>query len=285
MSMRAWVAAAACALLPVVPALSWANLPEKFDPAEFAEPNQCPATLFTFAEGKCKPVAAEVRKLKGDACTAAGFVTAANGECSIPNEFKAPAPSCKAIAGRKATITGTDASARCSYENSVATSALGDYISDCFKVRAVPEGSGLVEGETYFVSGQRDADKDDKELSLLRGEISVLPLGCRSKKGPLLTARASQLIEGGASRYGYSYGFLTMPYKYFPKEKSFLVNAPIGAYLGWRAGQAGSGFTVAGALTLSSVKADVVDPKQLDANGNPPSPAQRTLQPCPPPSG
>jgi hypothetical protein len=80
---------------------------------------------------------------------------------------------------------------------------------------------------------------------------------------------ASQMNAVGATRFGYAYGFLTMPYKYFPSEKSFQVNVPIGAYMGWRWGAAGSGQTLAAAVTLSTVKANTVDPNTLDASGKP----------------
>lgn len=248
-----------------------ANLPAKFDPAEYAKPNQCPS-MFTFAAGKCEVTKTEVEKLDAAACKAAGFTPPADpagGKCMVPTGFKSPAPECKAIAGRQASIVGSGDTARCNYESTIATSAVGDYISDCFEINAVPAGSEVQKNETYFVSGQRELDDDDTELTLVRGKVNWVPLGCRAKGGPVVKLRASQLIEAGASRYGYSFGFLTMPYKYFPKEKGFVVNAPIGGYLGWRAGQAGSGYTVAAALTLSSVKADIVDPNTLDANGKP----------------
>lgn len=83
------------------------------------------------------------------------------------------------------------------------------------------------------------------------------------------TVSAAALMEAGALRSGYAFGLLTMPYKYYPGEKSFVAGVPIGAYLGWRNGVAGSGSTFAAALTLGQVKADTVDPAQKDANGKP----------------
>jgi len=77
------------------------------------------------------------------------------------------------------------------------------------------------------------------------------------------------MMSTGAGRYGWAYGALTMPYKYYPSDKSFVAGVPIGAYLGWRMGRAGSGVTLAGALTLSQVKAETVDPKVLDGDGKP----------------
>jgi hypothetical protein len=147
-------------------------------------------------------------------------------------------------------------------------SAPGDYVSDCFEIAAAPPGTTLKKDETYFVSGQKEIANDDRELTLVKGRIKWF-FGCKPVGDPVQRIAASRLIESGAYRRGWAYGALTMPYKYFPGEKSFVVNAPIGAYLGWRDGQAGSGRTYALAVTLSSVKANVVDPNLLDAAGKP----------------
>ncbi len=151
--------------------------------------------------------------------------------------------------------------------------AAGDYIGDCFVVKVVPQGTALKSGQNYYVSGQKNLDDDDRELTLLEGSMRYIaawpPLNCRPTGGSEHKVKASDLIEAGASRQGYTDGLLTMPYKYFPNEKSFVINAPVGGYLGWRDGLAGSGRTVAVALTLSSVSANTVDPNQPDSAGKP----------------
>jgi hypothetical protein len=240
-----------------------------FVPADFAKPNQCPAHFdYQPADGSCKGIKDEIAALKGDLCAGDGVRADKNGLCVAVDP--APAPQCKAIAGRSAKISGAGARAQCSYEATLAISGLGDYVGDCFATPIAPAGSGLKAGGHYLVTGQQDAGDKDRELTIVDGtDPHWYKLGCKAaQSGSVHRVLASGLIESGAKRKGYAYGFLTMPYKYFPSDKSFETGVPIGGYLGWRSGQAGSGKTVAAAVTLGSVKANTVDPNQRDAAGN-----------------
>ena len=145
-----------------------------------------------------------------------------------------------------------------------ASSGAGDYIGDCLSI-SNPAGVQPPSGN-YFVSTQANLPSGDRNLTLLKARDDGWPLTCKpdgtSPAKPIVVA-ASQLMAAGATRTGWTYGALTMPYKYYPGTKTFSANAPIGAYVGLRRGQAGSGHTYAFALTLSSVKADTIDPKTL----------------------
>ncbi len=242
---------------------------ETFVPADFAKPSACPAHFeYQAADGSCKALKDEIATLKSDACAGDGvLVDKATGKCVSTDP--APAPLCKPIAGRSAKISGAGAKAACSYEATLAASGRGDYVGDCFETPITPSGMGLKAGRHYLVTGQKSADDDDRELTLVDASPSAwYRLGCEAVKGgAIYRGRASGLIEAGAVRQGYAYGFLTMPYRYFPGDKSFVTGVPIGGYIGWRAGQAGSGRTVAAAVTLGSVKANTVDPTRFAADG------------------
>jgi hypothetical protein len=257
---------------------SAAQSQDKLEPSQLVKPSVCP-THYEFKNDACTAKPEEVTKPTKETCEAAGFILTGSGTAAKcePGAGAPPNPECKALPGFVGKVSGTGAKATCSYARTVSVSAKGDYIGDCFKIKGRPAGTNLIPGNTYFVSGQRDIDKEDRDLTLVPGEVWLLPrltqfvptFGCQATAGEQERVAASKLIEAGASRMGYAYGFLTMPYKYFPSEKSFVANVPIGGYLGWRYGQAGSGTTAAVAVTLSTVKADTVDPATLDAQGKP----------------
>ncbi len=263
---------------------AYAGIPESFNPSEYLSPT-CPSFFefkaFEAAEAKDGGTC-HVKDLSGLTeadCKAAGFIFQ-DGAC-VQGENK-PDPQCKPIPGFESTITGRAAEVKCSYERKIIASAPGDYIGDCFHVKVVPPGTSLKSDTFYLVTGQSNLETG-QELTVVRGELQglgakwfgdyplfIIGLGCKpAVDGEQHKVAPAKLIEAGASRRGYAYGFLTMPYKYFPSEKSFLVNVPIGGYFGWRWGQAGSGVTTAIAVTLSSVKANTVDPNTLDAEGKP----------------
>ena len=243
---------------------------EKIVPAELIQPSVCP-DYYTFENKKCTAKPEDVPNPTAENCQAVGFELGKKDTAAscVDVKKKVVSPECKPLAGYVAKISGTGATATCSYESALATSSLGDYLGDCFRIAAVPAGTTMKEGNDYAVTAQRDLGGVDKNLTLVPGQNDWLPFGCKALRGPEVKVNASTLIEAGATRHGYAYGFLTMPYKYFPGEKSFQVNVPIGGYVGWRRGQAGSGVTTAFAVTLSSVKANTVDPKTLDAAGKP----------------
>lgn len=197
------------------------------------------------------------------ACLAAGTARAAN---ETPDTAKPADEQCDP------PLVFDKAAGACAPPAGTAASARGDYEGDCFRIVAAPRRSGLKSGEIYAVSRQ-EVQGSDKKLSLVKGELSYLPTpwtwGCRATEGPVRTVNASVLERHAARREGWAYGALTMPYKYFPHDNSFVAGLPIGGYLGWRWGALASGSTIAAALTLSQVKADTLDPKTLDSDGKP----------------
>jgi hypothetical protein len=247
---------------------------EKINPGDLDKPTVCPA-FFKFDKGACVALPGDVPNPDKDTCPAAGFELGkkANNEptCVAVAGAPVPKPECNPLPGFAGKIKDSGKEVRCVYEATLPVSAPGDYLGDCFKIKAVPTGTSLAPGRDYFVSAQRELPGDDRDLTLVPGHNGSFPLGCKAVGGPQHRVNASTLVEAGASRHGYAYGFLTMPYKYFPGQKSFQVNVPIGGYLGWRRGQAGSGVTTAFAVTLSSVKANTVDPKTIDPTTNKPA--------------
>ncbi len=151
----------------------------------------------------------------------------------------------------------------------LAQSALGSFVGDCFQL-VESDGSEA----TYAVTQQEPAGGDMK-LTLVQGSVSLVPVpgkfGCKPAVmiGDPTNKTHGELMKRGARRYGWAYGALTMPYKYYTGSKGFQAGVPIGGYLGYRVGQMGSGYTAAVALTLSQVKADTLDPDTLDAEGRP----------------
>lgn len=284
MSRMSTIAAGLAAAMPWLTALpaNAAALPDKFNPAEFAKPKVCNDHYkLDAANGLCKPPAeAELATLGEAACKAASFTYDSTAKACKPGSATAVAAQCQPISGMKSKLAaGGTKDAACTYDNAVAASAASDYIGDCFRITTVPSNSGLQAGRQYFVSGQRNVTETDRELTLTEGGLSLwrrgawIPTwGCKptgDASSATYTVSAAALMEAGAYRSGYTWGLLTMPYKYYPGEKSFVAGLPIGAYLGWRNGVAGSGSTVAAALTLGQVKADTVDPSKPDANGKP----------------
>jgi hypothetical protein len=248
--MRQFLAPVLLAWVLCAPAAQ-AQIADSIKPADYAEPNTCPAGYDPIAAEKvCRLNAQAAEALTESACLASGFKFEAN-KCSTAGS-KPPALSCKPLPGFEARIDN----GKCDYRKVVPTSTAGQFMGDCLKVLSPPAGSGLVANGMYAVTDQDPVAGGDKMLTLLPGEVTLFPtIGCQQRSGVKVKQLASDLVNV-SNRYGYTWGLLTMPYKYFPKQKSFISGAPIGAYIGWRAGQASSGFTFAAAATLGSVKAD-----------------------------
>jgi hypothetical protein len=245
----------------------WAQTPDTLVPADYAAP-VCLGDLYAPYDAKnnvCTFSETKVAALDEKACADAGFKPNDKKVCTV-GDAKAVKPVCKALP----SYDSSHKEGKCTYTKALARSSPGDYLGDCFKIVAVPEGTDFKPGMVYAVTDQKvtGAGGTDRELTLAEGKISKVPLGCRAEQGPLRTVLASTLVATGAWRHGYTYGFLTMPFKYFPSERGFTSQAPIGGYLGWRRGQAGSGYTLAGAFTVGSVKANTVDPKTKEADGS-----------------
>jgi hypothetical protein len=261
---RAGLAGVLAALLAPLPV----HAVDAHVPADYAKPVECPAHYdLVEATGTCKARDTEIRALAQGQCSGEGLRLTNENKCA-PTEA-APSPQCKAWSGRKSRVSGSGSKAFCVYEPTLAVSGLGDYIGDCFEITGAPPGNGLQSKGIYLVTGQGEAESNDRELTLVDARSDWYYLGCEAVPGSKHKTMASSLMESGALRSGYAYGFLTMPYKYYPGAKSFVTGVPIGGYLGWRNGKAGSGRTLAAAVTLSNVKANTVDPKVLDADGKP----------------
>lgn len=243
--------------------------PDTLDLAKLADP-QCD-TPFAFRKpsGNCSlPENVSPSSLKLEQCQNVPGLKVVNGKCEVvPGEVRGPM--CRS--GLSGLVYDTQDKVCKAVVNSN-VSARGDYEGDCFRIVAEPPDSGLKSKEVYAVTHQ-EVDGSDKRLYLVQGDLSYWPSpwswGCRARLGPVKIVNASVLERHAARREGWAYGALTMPYKYFPHDKSFVAGLPIGGFLGWRWGALASGSTLAVALTLSQVKADTLDPKTLDGDGKP----------------
>jgi hypothetical protein len=249
MTQPAW----ACTVLLFSMSTATAQLPETLEPGKYGKPSVCPTGYdFVDATSPCRLNDGIVMALKLEECGRAGFKFE-NGKCSAQGT-KAPSPECAYLPGYTPKVEA----GACSYKKQVPTSAPGQFVNDCLVILSPPAGSGLVMGGKYAVTEQVAQTGDDSLLSLAPGEIDYFPLHCKQLPGAITKVLASDLL-GATRRYGYTWGVLSMPYKWFPKQKAFVTGAPIGAYVGWREAQAASGTTYAVAATLSSVKADTFE--------------------------
>ena len=223
----------------------------------------CP-THFDFEGGLCVAKEAEVKALGADKCNVAG-VAFIDGKCHVVKN-QAPAPKCGDTAPPSIFDAGLKA---CVVSDDRPRSSLGDYVGDCFRIRALPDPSPirgvLTQGKTYLVVSQRAEGESDKVLRLaeteeLRGLNANASFNCRSKeKGKEYDLKASDLIAVGADRSGWTYGVLALPYKFHTDDKSFGSSVSIGPYFGRRWGVPGSAYTLAVAATIGTVKGEIRD--------------------------
>ncbi len=230
-----------------------------FNPATYAVP-QCPTNFDKQADGTCKANPAGIGKLTQDGCTNVNGIKWDDSTKKCVASTPAPSAQCLPYGSDKATLTN----GACTYTKTTATSAAGDYVGDCFKIVTNIAGSNLTPGSWYMTEAQKNLDSGDRTLAIADADKKMLWICSPTPGGTSHEIAASKLIDAGAVRTGYTWGVLTMPYKYYPRLKKFDVNAPVGGYFGYRTGQAGSGLTMAAALTLSSVKADSVDPNTIE---------------------
>jgi hypothetical protein len=140
-----------------------------------------------------------------------------------------------------------------------ASSARGDYIGDCFKIIATPaEPAPKLPSGTYWQVQSQSDDKNDPELTIVSA-TSTARYFCSPKGDPVQKVKASVMTEIGAERLGWTYGMLTLPFKYYAHDKSFASAGSLGPYVGRRSGAAGSAITFAGTLAIGSVKGEVKD--------------------------
>lgn len=271
---RAWPWRAVSGAVGMVGMVGWAQaqtLPTK--PADYAEANHCGASgHFVFdGQGACV-AAAGVKDLKDAECRAAGFQlrTVAGVTGCDPGTQSPPAPVCRAWPGH---VGKAEPNGQCIYTVDKPRSSPGDFVGDCFRIKASPSGTDLGVDKYYQVTRQED-QADDRLLTLVEGGLNLLPVpfhfGCYTLAGgKTREVLASTLSDHGASRFGWAYGALVMPYKYYSSTRSFVAGIPLGGYLGWRLGQTGSGIMLAAALTLSQVQAETLDPDAVDEQGQP----------------
>lgn len=239
------------------------------DPATLKAPT-CEAPLqFNEADGVCGLAeGAKASDFTEQTCPKVSGFEVRNQVCEF-EPSKARAPTCS---NSVSNLRYNAQSKSCEMVVGQPTSSPGDYVGDCFRIKAEPSGSGMKAGQVYMVTGQEVGGEDgaDRTLKLVDGKLNLWPFpvlfGCVAQQGGrTYQASSGLLMEHGASRYGWAFGALAMPYKYYPSAKRFTAGLPIGAYLGWRRGVAGSGNTIAVAVTLSQVRADLVT---KDAQGN-----------------
>lgn len=227
----------------------------------------CEPATFNDKTGKCEP-ATNMGPFTKETCPKVSGFGVVDGKC-VFNVAEAK-PRCDPTL----TLSYDAESRKCVLLKGTPTSSPGAYVGDCFEIKSVPAGSSLQTGSTYVATWQRREGEDDRMLSLVDATLSLWPVpgifGCRATTGGTKhEIAASNLVTHGALRHGWAFGALAMPYKYYRSTKEFQVGVPIGAYLGYRLGQAGSGYTLAGAFTVSQVKANTIDPDTLNAQGEP----------------
>jgi hypothetical protein len=265
-AMRITISVVSLAALLAMP-LTARAAPESFNPEEYATPKTC-ASGFEYASGGTCEIAAALKASEAD-CNKVDELEFSGGVCKVKSDKKKPDPTCKPLEGYKATIKN----AKCQYTKSTPVSALSDYLGDCFRISVVPPGTGLESERNYLTTGQgpKSVDSQDRMLTLVEAERSFGSLRagiCSPKnKGKQFTGvPSSALALAGAYRTGWAYGALTMPYKYYPGEKSFVSGAPLGLYAGVRFGETGSAVTFAAAFTLGVVTGETGETK-TDAQG------------------
>jgi hypothetical protein len=264
---------------------AFAVTPDKFNPADYTTPI-CLAPLYVLvaADQTCAPVPEAINKLgQADCEKNEGFVftpavagkPASGAEPEVKKvdqsckagTAKAPAPVCKLLPTYDSAIKDK----QCVYTKAAATSITGNYVGDCIRIDGVPDGMDVNTGDHFVVTAQREiGDKSDKMLTVLRADkrellwLTGMTFTCKSRGGKPQELSAEALLDKGARRYGWAFGALALPYKYFRKESAFVTGIPVGLYTGYRWGAIGSGFTFAMGATVGSVKADTVE---RDASG------------------
>lgn len=208
----------------------------------------------------CVPTAA-FEQLSGDGCTdQKGKVVA--GQCVAPAADERPKPHC-------GDVRFKFSDGKCYLDDSTPRSATGDYVGDCFTIRAVNSAIRGVDlaplpGKDYrvvLVAGQKDiSDGKDRELKVVDADLYGGILWCLAKTGAdVKTLKASELIDSGASRRGWVFGVMMVPFKYYKDGGSRTGNLSVGPYAGWRYERNGSGFTLAASAALSSIQGETRD--------------------------
>jgi hypothetical protein len=214
----------------------------------------CPEP-YKFADGKCS---VDPGKLDATTCKGKGLAWSATPPLCVAASDQAPSPVC----APSAIPSEFDVDLKqCVAKDVTPVSSLGDYMGDCFRIRALPAPppTGLVAGHTYEVLHQRAEGESDRILRLADANGSGM-WSCGAQTGAVLfEIKASDLVATGADRAGWTYGVLALPYKLHSDDRSFGSGVSIGPYFGRRWGTPGSAYTFALAATIGSVKGEVKD--------------------------
>lgn len=218
---------------------------------------KCPAPYKEAPEnGKCVPDEPKLKEVKEDACDTTLGLAWDGAQCVAKG--KAPVPNCGTMLPDVVYKNGS-----CVVDRSIPRSAAGDYVGDYFHVIAVSDAHGRVTytPDTWLkVLSQKKLGEQDNELTViaLRDQPWFF-LRDKRVEEPTRVVRASDLIEVGASRAGWVYGALALPFKYYPSDKRFSTNVSVGPYVGRRWGVAGAAYTVAATAAVGSVTGEVRD--------------------------
>lgn len=195
-----------------------------------------------------------------DACKTAAGVEWKEGKCEPAKE--PPAATC---GDALPDLVVKDN--KCVIDRKVPRSSQGAYEGDCFQVAATAESNPykLVAGRRYEVESQRD-ENGEKILRVAEAK-PVWGFGpsyfCEVRGGVVRDVPLSEFTKIGAERLGWTYGMLTLPFKYYPGDKSLKGAGALGPYVGRRSGASGSAITFAGTAAVGAVQGEATD-----ANGN-----------------
>jgi hypothetical protein len=214
---------------------------------------------YLFKGGVCVLEPNELAKLKTeDTCKAAAGVQWKDGKCLAAKE--PPSANC----GDKLPDLAVKDN-KCVIDRKVPRSSQGAYEGDCFLVIAKgdPNPYNLVPGQRYEVASQRD-DNGDKLLRVVEA-TPVSSIGpsyfCKATGGIAREVPAAEFTKIGAERLGWTYGMLTLPFKYYPGDKSLKGAGSLGPYVGRRSGAAGSAITFAATAAVGAVQGESTDDK------------------------
>ena len=212
---------------------------------------------YKFDGGVCVVDPTKMSTLKTeDACKAAAGVEWKDAKCAPTKE--PPSATC-GDALPDLVIKGN----KCVIDRKVPRSSQGAYEGDCFQVVATSADNpyNLVAGKRYEVESQRD-DNGDKLLRVV--EAARFPsfgpsYFCKPSGGTVRDVPASEFNKVGAERLGWTYGMLTLPFKYYPGDKSLKGAGSLGPYVGRRSGAAGSAITFAATAAVGAVQGEATD--------------------------
>lgn len=207
--------------------------------------------------GKCVIDSAVLGTFKDKAsCESTVGLAFDSSQCMVKGE--APTPNCGTLLPDLTYKNGA-----CVIDRSIPRSATGDYEGDYFRIIALSADHTRIryqQDQWIHVLSQRKISEQDSELTVIRLiEPPRLYRPDKRSSEPARTVRASDLEQIGATRVGWTYGALALPFKYYPGEKRFKTNVSIGPYVGRRYGIPGSAFTVAATAAIGAVTGEVRD--------------------------